>query len=228
MTVKFHKSFALFQSKRKTKTTNHPCQERARSKPMNTHSSFDSELYDLLKQIQNGDSGIFEVLLNRYDRLICAMTNRFGGTVSAADADDLRQEAILALYRAAMRFNLEQKEVQFGLFAKTCIRHALLSHLRKQKKLEALVLLEDDLLEAQAKGGKCDPESQLIEEESYLSLSAQIRSALSEHENRIWWLYLSGRTAKEIAVCIEKDEKSVQNAIYRIRRKLRTIIPTPD
>jgi len=195
---------------------------------MNTHSSFDSELYELLNRIQSGDSGIFEELLNRYDRLICTMTGRFGSTVSAADADDLRQEAILALYRAAMRFDLEQKEVQFGLFAKTCIRHALISHLRKQKKQEALVLLEDDLLEAQAEEGERDPGARLIEEESYLSLSAQIRDALSDQENRIWWLYLSGRTAKEIAVCVGKDEKSVQNAIYRIRRKLRTIIPTPN
>lgn len=196
---------------------------------MNTsYPSFDAELYDLLKSIQSGNSGAFEALLNRYDRLICAMTGRFFDTVSVADADDLRQEAMLALYRAAMRFDLDQKEVQFGLFAKTCIRHALISHLRKLKKQEAVVLLEDDLTEAQPNDTAHDPGAQLIEEESYLRLSAQIRASLSEQENRIWWLYLSGRTAKEIASSIGKDEKSVQNAIYRIRRKLRTIIPTPD
>ncbi len=191
-------------------------------------SSFDAELHELLKSIQNGNSGVFEALLNRYDNLIRTMTSQFGTAVSAADADDLRQEAILALYRAAMRFDLAQKDVQFGLFAKTCVRHALISHLRKQKKQEAVVLLDEDLLKAQSEQSEQDLEARLIEEESYLALSEQIRLSLSEQENRIWWLYLSGRTAKEIAVCVGKNEKSVQNAIYRIRRKLRTVIPTPD
>ena len=38
----------------------------------------------------------------------------------------------------------------------------------------------------------------------------------------------SGRTAKEIAHRLGKNEKSIQNAIYRIRRKLRTEIPNPS
>ena len=177
-----------------------PVRKGARSISMNTSSPiFDAELHELLKSIQNGNSGRFEALLNRYDRLICTMTNRFGTSISAADADDLRQEAILALYRAAMRFDLAQKEVQFGLFAKTCIRHALISHLRKQKKQEAVVLLEDDLLEAQPEQSERDPGARLIEEESYLAISERIRISLSEQENRIWWLYLSGRTAGEIS-----------------------------
>ena len=37
----------------------------------------------------------------------------------------------------------------------------------------------------------------------------------------------SGHTAKEIARELGKEEKSVQNAIYRIRKKLRATLPTP-
>ncbi|MBQ7346380.1 MAG: sigma-70 family RNA polymerase sigma factor [Clostridia bacterium] len=190
-----------------------------------SHSSNDAELYELLKKIQNGDMGVFEHLLKQYERLIDAMTRRFSNAVSAADVDDLRQEATLALYRAAMRYDTAQSNVQFGLFAKMCIQNRLVSHLRKLKKQENVVLLEDDLLASESEDSENDPATHLIEEESYLTLSKQVRGALSEQENHIWWLYLSGRTAKEIAALIGKNEKSVQNSIYRIRRKLRTVIP---
>ena len=65
-------------------------------------------------------------------------------------------------------------------------------------------------------------------DEAYTELYLRIRAALSTYENQIWWLYHSGRTAKEIAGVLGKSEKSIQNAIYRIRRKLRTEIPNPS
>ena len=73
-----------------------------------------------------------------------------------------------------------------------------------------------------------NPAQSLIERESFLMLYQLISGELSDYENRIWWMYLSGRTAKEIAEQMGKDEKSVQNAIYRIRRKLRSVIPNSN
>ena len=185
----------------------------------------DTELYDLLNKLQDGDTVGFEQLLTRYEPLIDSMVHRFLVTAPTADLDDLRQEATLALYRAATHYDTTQTNVQFGLFAKTCIHNALSSHLRLLKKQESLLFLEDDFAATESDFTHIDPASRLIEEESYTQLSNRVREVLSELENRIWWLYLSGRTAKEIAVLIDKDEKSVQNSVYRIRRKLRAIIP---
>ena len=70
-----------------------------------------------------------------------------------------------------------------------------------------------------------DPAKRLVEEESYLALSRRIHDVLSPFENQIWWPYLSGRTAGEIAKQVGSNEKAVQNAIYRIRKKLRAVIP---
>ena len=67
----------------------------------------------------------------------------------------------------------------------------------------------------------------VLEEERCKMLYESVRNTLSAYENRIWWLYLSGRTAKNIAQELNTDEKSVQNAIYRIRRKLRAAISYP-
>ena len=50
---------------------------------------------------------------------------------------------------------------------------------------------------------------------------------LSELENRVWWQYVTGVPVADIARDLARDERSVHNAIYRIRRKLRAVIPHP-
>ena len=73
-------------------------------------------------------------------------------------------------------------------------------------------------------GASVDPVVSLLEEERLSRLYEQIRLCLSPFENRIWQLFVLGKTAKEIGVIVGKDERSVNNAIYRIRRKLRASI----
>ncbi len=191
-----------------------------------SHMHDDTTLRDLIRAAQNGSQADFEELLNRYAPLIDSMTARFcGENATVQDREDLRQEAVLGFYRALQHFDTMQEQVRFGLYAKECIRNGLISHLRSIKRHENVVLLEDESLFDDAEYASDDPAERFAEEESYLALSRRIHDTLSPLENRIWWLYLSGRTAKEIAVLSGKDEKSVQNAVYRIRRKLREIIP---
>ena len=180
----------------------------------------------LIELAKAGDQLAFESLLDSYAPLIDSMTGRFSApTSSVQDREDLRQEALIAFYRALVHFDTAQSEVKFGLYAKECIRNRLISYLRSQKRHENVVFLADDPADEKQPEADEDPARLLIEEESYLALSRRIHDALSEYENRIWWLYLSGRTASEIAQQVGTQEKSVQNAIYRIRKKLRAVIP---
>ena len=180
-----------------------------------------SALSELIQSAQSGNQDAFEELLDRYAPLINSMVYNQG--LSVQDCEDHRQEAVLAFYRALMHFDTAQNEVQFGLYAKLCIKNALLSHLRKLNRQQE-VLLEDQNTVIRA-DRETDPANRVMEQESYLELSRMIHDVLSEYENQIWWLYLSGRTAKEIADHLGRDERSVQNAVYRIRKKLRTVIP---
>lgn len=183
----------------------------------------DPSLLSLIIAAQGGDQNAFEALLERYAPLIDSMVHSVAAdNFSLQDREDLRQEALVAFFRALKHYNTAQSEVQFGLYAKLCIKNALYSHLRRWKDQRNTLLLEDEHLPEAADS---DPASHVMEEEQYLELSRVIHDALSEYENKIWWLYLSGRTAGEIANALDKDEKSVQNAIYRIRKKLRAVIP---
>ena len=188
----------------------------------------DSELCSLIQEAQNGDQKAFESLLERYEPLIQSLIRQFVNPASSAfDAEDLRQEAVLCFLRAVERYDACEGVSTFGTFAKHCMRNGLISYWRAHGKGEQTVLLED-VMSANAEDTEGNPASRFIEQENYLLLCQRVCDELSAYENRIWWLFLSGRTAKEIAAMLGKDEKSVQNAIYRIRRKLRSVIPNAD
>ncbi|MBR2721182.1 MAG: sigma-70 family RNA polymerase sigma factor [Clostridia bacterium] len=177
--------------------------------------------HELLAQAQAGDQKAFETLLERYTPLIEAMTAQFSTPdTSLQDREDLRQEAWIALCGAVTHYRPDVGSASFGTFAKVCIRHRLISHLRTSShQIEVLPLEAHGEIAEQV-----NPASHLVEEEAYRELYRNVRSKLSDLENRIWWLYLSGLTAKEVAHQLQCDEKAVQNAIYRIRKKLRSTI----
>ena len=66
-----------------------------------------------------------------------------------------------------------------------------------------------------------DLAARLVEDESFRQLCRTVRGQLSDLENRVWWPYVTGVSVSEIARDLGRDERSVHNAIYRIRRKLR-------
>ena len=203
---------------------------KACSYPMSDHSNPASEkqLSTLLCKAKSGDQQAFEDLLDLYAPLIDSMTRQFVNTLSMAfDREDLRQEAVLCFFHALMHFDERKTAMPFGAYAKLCIRNGLISYWRAHQKSEQPLLL-DDVMPHGKEEALGNPADSLIERENFLSLYELVCRELSDYENRIWWMYLAGRTAKEIASQLGKDEKSVQNAIYRIRRKLRTVIPNSN
>ncbi len=187
-----------------------------------------SMLNDLLSRAKQNDEDAFETLLSRYTPLIEGMTAQFASSYSTVeDREDLRQEAVLGFYRALVHFEIAESRVPFGYYAKECIRNRLISYLRSIKKQEQVRLLSDEEPDVEIEAADENPAAQLIRREAYLDLYETVCKTLSPYENRVWWMYLSGRTAEEIARVVGKDQKSVQNAVYRIRKKLRGVIPTP-
>jgi RNA polymerase sporulation-specific sigma factor len=187
------------------------------------NSSQSTHLHNDILLAKQGDEDAFERLLADYTPLIISSV---GGCISEfllaeSDYEDLYQEAVILFFRAINRYDTEQDGVAFGLFAKICIRNGLSTQAKKLQKRIRIV---------ESNAPDCDepsPDEHVIEEERCKILYENVRNTLSAYENRIWWLYLSGQTAKNIALVLDTDEKSVQNAIYRIRRKLRAIIPHP-
>jgi RNA polymerase sporulation-specific sigma factor len=145
--------------------------------------------------------------------------------LTAEDEQDLRQEAHLAFYRALLSYDMAQGEVSLGLYAKVCVEHALTSVIRKMSASSpSLVAIDPEELAAlPAEDGTGDPTRRLREQEDYEALCRIIARTLSPYENNIWQRYIAGATVSEIASALGKDTRSIHNAIYRIRRKLRDV-----
>ena len=173
---------------------------------------------ELLRLVREGDQAAFPALLAAYEPLVRAEVARYTTEVDACDVEDFRQTALVAFSNAALNFDLSQCGVEFGLFAKICICNALASYLRKWKNRKRLLNSAEPLDESD--NGANDPVTPVLEEEAFRALCALIRKLLSPFENRVWWLYVSGCPAKEIGRVLGKDTHSIENAIYRIRKKL--------
>ena len=182
------------------------------------------DIKDLILKVRNGDQEAFVTLLERYKPLIESSVYRFSSDESfSLYCDDLRQEASVVFYNSILAYDLEQNEVEFGLFAKICIHNALVSQLRALKKrcAESLEKIPENLFFAQDTE---DPSVKILEQERIKALYAVIRKNLSDFEYTVWQSYISGRSAAEIATAIGTNEKSINNAIYRIRKKLRALL----
>ena len=136
---------------------------------------------------------------------------------------DFNQEAAVAFYNSIVTYNLNQNNVEFGLYAKICISNALNSQIRISKKF-SIETLQDDFEVIEHFNDSNDPSESILEKERIDSLLKAIHDALSNYEYKIWKLYLSGFSTQEIAKQLDTDAKSVSNAIYRIRVKLKTSI----
>ncbi len=172
---------------------------------------------ELIALIREGEQAAFVRLLADYEPLVEAEVARHAVGLSHEDREDLRQIALVALYRAALGFDLSQSEVEFGLYAKICMANALVSQLRVLQRRKVETPLADTLSCALVD----DPAARVMEEEALATLHKRIRAVLSPYELRVWTLYVAGYRSGEIAHQLEKDTHSVENAVYRIRQKLR-------
>ena len=180
-----------------------------------------AEVRELIAAARANDQAAFNVLLERYKPLIESLVVRFStDELLVGHIDDVRQEAMLAFYNTVLEYDLEQTEVEFGLYAKMWITFSLRSMREKQKKHKSELLVDtvsDDYYIHDSE----DPTGRILEEERVRALYSIIKENLSDFEFRVWQLYMSGRTARDIASLVGKSEKSVTNTIYRARKKLR-------
>ncbi len=69
-----------------------------------------------------------------------------------------------------------------------------------------------------------NPEDLLIDKENAQQLEKQIEKELSPFENQVLDLYLTGMGYVQIAKVLGKDEKSTDNALSRIKGKVKKLL----
>lgn len=183
-----------------------------------------SELRSLIEKVRGSDQEAFLEMLDKYKPLLHSQVSKFTNDDHTKELyEDLLQEATIVFYNAILNFDLAQKDVEFGLYARICIYNALVSQMRvvSRRKAEQPTELDSP---AFADGVSEDPADGIVEAENIREIYSTIKRNLSGYEYAIWHSYMLGKTAKEIGEMLGKDEKSVSNAVYRIRKKLRALL----
>lgn len=187
------------------------------------HENLSFSVNELIENVRQGDEGAFDILLEKYAPLIGGAVARYGEQLGREDQEDMRQEAVLAFYDAILHYRLDQSTVEFGLYAKICVTNRLITHLRRQEGKDRLVPLDDVLLEALHTGEE-ESSSGLAEREEWQSLLGLIDRHLSRYESSVFFQYMDGKSSSQIASSLCKDSKSIDNAISRIRKKLKVLL----
>ena len=178
------------------------------------------ELMPLLLRVRKGDDEAFSLLAQYYVGMTEGLVRAFTDAAHEADGGELAQEARLALYRAACNYE-NSPAVTFGLYARICVRNALISY-RRRRAIPAGVSLcsIDSLLLPDER----EPVGSLVEAERLAELTEAIGKILSAYEMRVLALLIEGEKNAKIARMVGKSEKSVANAVFRIQSKLRKML----
>lgn len=174
---------------------------------------------ELVKLINNGEYKYFQVLLNRYMPYIISIASHY--KTGGFDTDDFIQEGVLAIFSAVKSF--DENKASFKTFVTVCINRALSSALTRvagaAKHIpDALMTPIDSVVLPDMN----NPETILIEKENYFDLEHIIKKELSSFEYQVLCEFISGKSYADIADVLNVSQKSVDNALKRVRLKIRS------
>ncbi len=173
-----------------------------------------SEICALALLVKGGSDEAFSKLSAHFASAIGAMLSSV--EIPSEEKEDLRQEALIGLYKAALLFDPALSS--FSTFARLCMRSAITDGLRKYCKTPDAEPAEDpDLFPSDS---TIDPQRILIGKEALSDLMSRIDEMFSPLERRIFGLSLRGLSSAEIGRLTGKSPKSVGNALARCRKKL--------
>ncbi|MBD8848505.1 sigma-70 family RNA polymerase sigma factor [Priestia megaterium] len=190
---------------------------------------------EIVQAFQWGDEEAFNVLVKKYEYLICLKIKSY--FLLGGDREDLLQEARLGLYKAARDFKTEGKS-SFRGFADLCITRQLITAIKASARQKHSLLnnalslnipknskrLEDDLIlmEMLPHPRAVSPEQATVEKENKREREQMLQEILSSIEQDVFTLYLKGQTYMKISQNLHLPQKTVDNALYRIKKKMKT------
>lgn len=173
----------------------------------------------LLDEIKNGSASALDDIIKKYRPTVEAIAVKYIN--SPLEMDDLVQEGMIGLLAAVNSYNAD-KGTKFVTYASRCINNSIQSAIKKQSRLKdipqsSLVSLEEEILEKRV---GLSAEDEYLAKESVSTLTNVLYEELSSFENEVLRLYMTGCSYSQIAEKLGKNNKAIDNAIQRIRKKL--------
>lgn len=173
----------------------------------------DLYLRELVFKSKMGDDDAFSELVKAYTPMLRSVASKL-----SLDVDETFSEACVGLYKAASTFDLEQKSVTFGLYARICVSRRLLDVARRERVESEVIRSDVDVEKIPVDGNIL---SRLVSREENEELRKWARGLLSDYEYRVFRMWAVGNSAADISRKLDTDIKSVENAKGRIIKKFR-------
>lgn len=192
----------------------------------------------LIERLRDGKRDIMDYIMNKYKNLVRSKAKSM--YILGADTEDLIQEGMIGLFKAIRDYDAG-RDASFFTFAELCISRQMYtavqaSNRKKHMPLNSYISLyatnelrdgareSEEFINFLAFETQKDPEQLLIDKENVLLLEKKIEEELSAFEKQVLDLYLTGMTYSQIARVLGRDEKSTDNALHRLKAKIRKAI----
>ena len=190
-----------------------------------------NEISDEEIVLKGGNKLAQEKIINKYEQFVRNKAKSY--FLIGADKEDIYQEGMIGLYKAIRDFNPE-KLTSFKGFAELCITRQIITAIKtatrqKHIPLNTYVSLNKPMYEEESDRTLLDviegltvsdPEELIIGREEVNHIEKEISKVLSELELEVLMSYLDGKTYQEIACDLDRQAKSIDNALQRVKKKL--------
>ena len=182
---------------------------------------------ELIARLRDGETIIEDYLMEKYKGLVRQKARAM--FLIGGDTDDLIQEGMIGLFKAVRDFQ-PGREATFATFARMCIDRQIYSAIQNSNRQKHLPLNSYVSLNQEDESSPIwelsveNPEEIVIDQETTRDLQQKISDYLSPMENKVLDLYLKGEGYVEIGRILGKSPKSIDNALQRIRAKIREVI----
>ena len=186
---------------------------------------------ELIADLRSGESEVTDYLMNKYKNLVRKKANAL--YLIGGDTDDLIQEGMIGLFKAVRDYRAD-KDSSFFHFAELCIARQMYtaveaSQRKKHAPLNSYVSLYADsedgegmnLVDALGARDEFNPEKMFINQEELNAFQDKVEEKLSGFEKQVLTYYLQGFDYMQIVEVLEKEPKSIDNALQRLKKKLK-------
>ncbi|SDC52650.1 RNA polymerase, sigma 30 subunit, SigH [Pelagirhabdus alkalitolerans] len=187
---------------------------------------------DLISYVQEGNSQALDFLIRKYRGFVRAKASTY--FLIGADHEDIVQEGMIGLYKAIRDYRNDRRS-SFRAFAELCVTRQIITAIKtatrqKHIPLNSYVSLDKPIFDEDSERTLLDvlanveveedPESLVINQESYGQVEGELFELLSPLEKNVLLQYLDGRTYQEMSAELNRHVKSIDNALQRVKRKL--------
>ena len=173
-------------------------------------------------------------IVQKYKSYINSICRRF--YIAGGTSEDLFEEGVIGLLEACQNYNGESLfEDRFDAFAKLCIKRQIIDAIKKANTNKNKVLNEALSLVNVTESGEeiskldmfldrttsNDPLEIFIDKEKIDEWIGLCDKYLSAFEKQVLEHYLAGEKQSEIAQNLDRDVKSIDNTLQRIKSKLK-------